>query len=166
MAPQDAAITKKRPMPRQACNRCHTAKLRCIQAPSSQRCHRCIKAGVECVHDPPQRLGRPRVNNISSPNNAPAKSTQRQENDGRASLVSESRWSTQDFDIAQTTGTAGTSPRSPVNVDSEEVAAGSMNGKGDQGSNSSDAEMGLFTGAQSQTAGLNFDIGTCSHVII
>ncbi|KAM5432766.1 hypothetical protein MferCBS31731_007391 [Microsporum ferrugineum] len=54
------ATVKERPISRQACNRCHTAKLRCSREPESQKCARCIKAGVECRYDPPHRLGRPR----------------------------------------------------------------------------------------------------------
>ncbi|EEQ35875.1 uncharacterized protein MCYG_08694 [Microsporum canis CBS 113480] len=54
------ATVKERPISRQACNRCHTAKLRCSREPESQKCARCIKAGVGCIYDPPHRLGRPR----------------------------------------------------------------------------------------------------------
>ncbi|KAH7179805.1 uncharacterized protein B0J16DRAFT_177605 [Fusarium flagelliforme] len=40
---------------RQACDRCHSKKLRCTKIPASSVCARCVKAGVTCVFSPPTR---------------------------------------------------------------------------------------------------------------
>ena len=59
-----SSSSKTVPATRQACNRCHAAKLRCPRsARANGPCARCIKAGAECVYDPPLRLGRPRHKN-------------------------------------------------------------------------------------------------------
>lgn len=40
---------------RQACDRCHSKKLRCTKIPGSLVCTRCVKAGVTCLFSPPSR---------------------------------------------------------------------------------------------------------------
>ena len=40
---------------RQACDRCHSKKLRCTKIPASSVCARCVKAGVKCIFSPPTR---------------------------------------------------------------------------------------------------------------
>ncbi|KAI6766125.1 hypothetical protein HG530_007195 [Fusarium avenaceum] len=40
---------------RQACDRCHSKKLRCTKIPGSSVCTRCVKAGVTCLFSPPSR---------------------------------------------------------------------------------------------------------------
>ncbi|PTD10519.1 Transcription factor ACEII [Fusarium culmorum] len=40
---------------RQACDRCHSKKLRCTKIPGSIVCARCVKAGVTCLFSPPTR---------------------------------------------------------------------------------------------------------------
>ncbi|KAL6924263.1 hypothetical protein ACHAPO_003482 [Fusarium lateritium] len=40
---------------RQACDRCHSKKLRCTKIPGSVVCARCVKAGVTCLFSPPAR---------------------------------------------------------------------------------------------------------------
>ncbi|KAF5023729.1 hypothetical protein F66182_4203 [Fusarium sp. NRRL 66182] len=40
---------------RQACDRCHSKKLRCTKIPASLVCTRCVKAGVACIFSPPSR---------------------------------------------------------------------------------------------------------------
>ncbi|KAJ4246601.1 hypothetical protein NW762_013543 [Fusarium torreyae] len=40
---------------RQACDRCHSKKLRCTKIPGSTVCTRCAKAGVTCLFSPPAR---------------------------------------------------------------------------------------------------------------
>ncbi|KAF4336132.1 transcription factor ACEII [Fusarium beomiforme] len=40
---------------RQACDRCHSKKLKCTKIPASSVCTRCVKAGVTCLFSPPTR---------------------------------------------------------------------------------------------------------------
>ncbi|KAF4494490.1 Transcription factor ACEII [Fusarium agapanthi] len=40
---------------RQACDRCHSKKLKCTKIPASSACTRCVKAGVTCLFSPPTR---------------------------------------------------------------------------------------------------------------
>ncbi|KAF4451520.1 hypothetical protein F53441_5529 [Fusarium austroafricanum] len=40
---------------RQACDRCHSKKLKCTKIPASSFCTRCVKAGVPCLFSPPTR---------------------------------------------------------------------------------------------------------------
>lgn len=40
---------------RQACDRCHSKKLKCTKIPASSVCTRCAKAGVTCLFSPPTR---------------------------------------------------------------------------------------------------------------
>ena len=40
---------------RQACDRCHSKKLRCTKTPDTLVCVRCLKAGVPCIFSPPTR---------------------------------------------------------------------------------------------------------------
>ncbi|RBR10296.1 uncharacterized protein FIESC28_09523 [Fusarium coffeatum] len=47
---------------RQACDRCHSKKLRCTKIPPSSVCARCVKAGVACIFSPPTR-------SLRNPNN-------------------------------------------------------------------------------------------------
>ena len=56
---------------REACDRCHGQKLRCIfhnqgQDSSDTRCVRCAKAGASCTTGVSGRVGRPRVSNSST----------------------------------------------------------------------------------------------------
>lgn len=45
---------------REACDRCHNLRSRCIKPRSSAVCLRCQKLGLSCTHSPPLRLGRPK----------------------------------------------------------------------------------------------------------
>lgn len=45
---------------REACDRCHNLKSRCIKPRHSSVCSRCQKLGVSCVYSPPLRVGRPK----------------------------------------------------------------------------------------------------------
>lgn len=44
---------------REACDRCHSMKTRCVRAPRSQVCLRCSRLGISCNYSPPGRTGRP-----------------------------------------------------------------------------------------------------------
>ncbi|PYI33519.1 hypothetical protein BP00DRAFT_444538 [Aspergillus indologenus CBS 114.80] len=66
--------SSKAPLTRQACNRCHASKLKCLRPPgvtTTKACIRCIKADAECVYDPPQRFGRPRQKSRPQPESGP-----------------------------------------------------------------------------------------------
>ncbi|KAJ3499376.1 hypothetical protein NLG97_g369 [Lecanicillium saksenae] len=44
---------------REACDRCHAMKTRCVRSPRSQVCVRCTRLGFSCHYSPPGRTGRP-----------------------------------------------------------------------------------------------------------
>lgn len=44
---------------REACDRCHYMKTRCVRAPGSQICVRCTRVGSSCNYSPPRPTGRP-----------------------------------------------------------------------------------------------------------
>ncbi|KAI0153143.1 hypothetical protein GGR57DRAFT_467800 [Xylariaceae sp. FL1272] len=44
---------------REACDRCHAMKTRCVRQLNSQTCHRCNRLGIACNYSPPGRTGRP-----------------------------------------------------------------------------------------------------------
>lgn len=44
---------------REACDRCHAMKTRCVRLPQSPVCVRCTRLGFSCHHSPPGRTGRP-----------------------------------------------------------------------------------------------------------
>lgn len=52
-----------RPQKRQACDRCHKSKLRCLRPNSDEGnlCARCLKKKAACVYSTPRPKGRPRV---------------------------------------------------------------------------------------------------------
>lgn len=55
----DEAISSRPSGVREACDRCHDLKSRCIKPPNSSVCSRCHRLQLRCTHSPPLRLGRP-----------------------------------------------------------------------------------------------------------
>ncbi|OQE20544.1 hypothetical protein PENSTE_c013G02789 [Penicillium steckii] len=150
--PSTTTIPRKRPAPRLACNRCHAAKLRCIQSPTNQRCVRCIKAGTDCVHDPPSRLGRPRVHNLSPPDTIAFSSTQLQEPNSNTSPGNGTSFPTTNFKAA-------TDFCSPRNLDADHTTAKNMKTTNPHKQATLHTDLGALAANESHSAGLDLDIG-------